>query len=226
MPENHDLLLGKRFVLKSPPPWKIKGEAILMIFKFNEKWVEQKGNVPKRLQSKFRGGLGFLLLGDYLNTPVGPFRELIFVPGKFYKTRRKVITKSFSSTEASTQNGRANWGIPKETLPIQWEREKSRDSVRILKNGELIFTAEFNTMAIPFPLSTALFPLRLCQTWNRLKYFTRLTGFGWGKLIKINKLDLDPHFFPDIRSIAPIVAIKLSALQMTFPDCTFRNDFG
>lgn len=225
MPENHALFLDKRFVLKSPAPWKIGGEAILVIFKFKNTWVEEKGNLPKHLKDKFKGGLGCIILGNYTSTPVGPYRELLFIPGKFQKTKKQAITLAYSSTEASTQNGRSNWGIPTEIVQIHWDEEKKSDSVRISKSGKPVFSAEFESLPITFPVSTALFPLRICQTWNHLKYFTRLTGFGWAKLAKIKKLELNPALFPDIRGISPVMAIKIAPFQMRLPESTFRDDF-
>ncbi len=225
MPENHSLMSDKKFVLKSPAPWRLEGEGILLIFRFKSDWVENKGNLPKHLIGKFRGGLGLVLLANYQDTPVGPFREVLFIPGKFRKTKKQAITTIFTDTEVSTQNGRANWGMPKETLPIEWETTQNRDQVNVVKNGKTVFSAAFESAGISFPFSTALFPLRLCQTWNKLKYFSRLSGSGWGKLAKITQLDLDPDYFPDIRGIAPLLAIKVNPFFMRFPESTYRDDF-
>lgn len=225
MPENHSLILDKKFVLKSPAPWRLKGEGILLIFKFKQDWVEHKGNLPKHLRGKFKGGLGLILLVNYKETPVGPFREVLFIPGKFRKTKKQAITRILTDTEASAQNGRANWGIPKETLPIEWETRQNHDTVNVTKDGASIFSAEFESGGISIPFSTAFFPLRLCQTWNKLKYFTRLSGSGWGKLAKVKHLDLNPEYFPDIRGIAPILAMKVSPFLMRFPESTYRDDF-
>lgn len=225
MPENHSLLLDKKFVLKSPPPWKLKGEGILLIYKFKKEWVESQGNLPKHLLGKFKGGLGFVMLVNYEDTPVGPYHEVLFIPGKFRKTKKQAITKIYVDSEVSTQNGRINWGIPKETLPIEWEKEKNWDKVRVVKNGAPIFSAEFETGGIPFPVSTAFLPIRLCQTWNKLKFFTRLTATGVGKLTKLKNLDLNPEFFPDIRGFSPLFAVKVNPIYVRFPKPTFRNEF-
>lgn len=225
MPENHSLLLDKKFVLKSPPPWKLKGEGIILIYKFKKEWVESHGNLPHHLKGKFKGGLGFVMLVNYENTPVGPYHEVLFIPGKFRKTKKQAITKIYVDSEVSSQNGRANWGIPKETLPIEWVKEKNLDRVRVLKNGVEVFSAEFETGGIPFPVSTAFLPIRLCQTWNKLKYFTRPTGTGFGKITKIKSMDLNPDYFPDIRGLSPLFAVKVDPFNMRFPESTYRNEF-
>ena len=225
MPENHSLLLDKKFVLKSPPPWKLEGEGILLIFKFKKDWVENHANLPKHLKGKFKGGLGFVMLVNYESTPVGPYHELLFIPGKFRKTKKQAITKIYVDSEVSTQNGRENWGIPKETLPIYWGKDKNLDKVQVIKDGIPIFSGEFESRGISFPVSTAFLPIRLCQTWNKLKYFTRPTGTGWGKFVNIKSLDLNPEFFPDIRGISPLLAIKVNPFLMRFPKPTYQNEF-
>lgn len=224
MPENHSILLDKKFVLKSPPPWKLQGEGILLIFKFKEEWVEAEGILPKHLKGKFKGGLGFVMLVNYQHTPVGPYHELLFIPGKFRKTKKQAITKIYVDSEVSAKNGQVNWGIPKETLPFEWKKDGNTDRVRVIKDGATIFSAEFETGGIPFPVSTTFLPIRLCQTWNKLKYYTRPTGTGWGKLTKIKSLDLNPEFFPDIRGLSPIMAIKVNPFSIRFPEPTYRNE--
>ena len=224
MAENHSLLLSNKFVRKSNPPWKLLGEGIILIYKFKKEWVEKQGNLPKHLAGKFAGGLGLVLLANYKDTPVGPFHEVLFIPGKFRKTKKQAITKVITDTEVSTQNGHVNWGLPKETMPIEWETSSAYDKVRITKSGKSIFAAEFETIGLSFPVSTAFFPLRLCQTWNKLKYYIRLSGSGWGRFAKIKSLDLDPNFFPDIRDLSPILVMKINPLRIQFPEPTYKDE--
>ncbi|WP_343848827.1 acetoacetate decarboxylase family protein [Algoriphagus jejuensis] len=217
--------MNKKFVLKSPAPWKVKGEAIFLIFKFKKTWVAESGLLPKHLKGKFKGGLGYVFLGNYTDTPVGKYHELLFVPGKFRKTKRQAITKNFVDSEASTQNGRENWGFPRETLPMKWLTNKNFDSLCVEKNGAPIFSAEFESKGFSFPISTSFFSIRLCQTWNKFKYYTRPAGSGWGKFLNIKRLDVNPDFFPDIRHIKPILAIKVSRFQMRYPEAKYHDDF-
>lgn len=225
MLEPRSLLLDKKFVLKSPAPWKLEGDGIMLIFKFKKDWVERDALLPKPLRGKFSGGLGMLLLTNHPESPVGAYRQLLFVPGKFRKKRKQAASHCFADTEASVQNLRANWGFPAKPSPIAWKSSPKRDWVSINQNDETIFSAEFETRGFSFPFSTALFPLRLCQTWNKLKFFTRLSGSGWGKLATVNKLELNPKFFPDIRGIAPLLAIRLSGFRLALPESTFRDEF-
>lgn len=224
MPENHLISKDLHLVLKSPPPWQLSGEGIILIFKFKKNWVENFGLLPKHLEGKFKGGLGYVMLVNYEKTPVGPYHELLIIPGKFRKIKKQAITKIYVDTEVSTQNGRNNWGIPKETLPFTWEKEQGKDIIQIKSGDQVIFSTEITHSGLPFPVTTSLLPISLCQIWNKVKYYTKPSGYGWGKLAKIKSLDLDPTFFPDIRDIKPLLAMKISPFHIKFPEPTYGDE--
>ena len=225
MPENQLIQKDHHFLLKSPPPWRLSGEGIILIFRFKKDWVEKSGMLPKQLEGKFKGGLGYVMLVNYEKSPVGPYRELLIIPGKFRKTKKQAITKIYVNSEASTQNGRNNWGIPKETLPISWKKEGNKDVVEIKSGEKIVFSAEISYGGLSFPVTTSVLPINLCQTWNRLKYYTKPSGYGWGKLAKVEKLDLDPNFFPDIRGIKPLLAVKVNPFNIKFPEPKYGDEF-
>lgn len=215
-----------RLVLKAPAPWKLKGEGIILIFKFKKEWVEEYAHLPKHLIGKFRGGLGYVMLVDYHESPVGPYHELLIIPGKFRKTKMQAITKIYVDSEASTINGRKNWGIPKETLPFTWTKEKGKDLISIKQGDKEIFSTEITHGGISFPVSTSLLPIRLCQTLDKVKFYTKPYGSGWGKLAKIKKLDINPDFFPDFGGIKPLMAVKVNPFTIHFPEPTYGDDFS
>jgi hypothetical protein len=224
MPENHLIAKDLHLVLKSLPPWKLSGEGIILIFRFKKDWVENSALLPKHLKGKFRGGLGYVMLVDYEKSPVGPYHELLIIPGKFRKTKKQSITKIYVDSEASTQNGRNNWGIPKENLPISWKKKPGRDIVEIKSGEKIVFSTEITSGGISFPVTTTFLPISLCQTWDKVKYFTKPNGSGWGKLAKIKKLELDPEYFPDIRNIKPLLAVKVNPFHIKFPEPTYGDE--
>lgn len=224
MPENQLIARDLHLVLKSLPPWDLSGEGIILIFRFKKDWVENSAFLPKHLKGKFKGGLGYVMLVDYEKSPVGHYHELLIIPGKFRKTKKQAITKIYVDSEASTQNGRNNWGIPKETLPFSWKKEKGKDLIEIKSGEKVIFSTEITSGGIPFPVTTTILPISLCQTWNKVKYCTKPNGFGWGKLAKIKSLELDPDFFPDIRNIKPLLALKVNPFHIKFPEPTYGDE--
>lgn len=200
-----------------PAPWTLRGEGIILLFRFKKEWVTKAGNLPEHLEGKFKGGFGYVMLVDYQESPVGPYRELLFIPGKFGKEKLQAITTIFVDSEASTVNGRANWAIPKQTADFNWQKEKGLDKVEVSLNGKQVFRASIRSGGISFPMSTALLPIRLRQELEDQVLFTQPEGKGWGKLALIQDLEVDPQLFPDIRGIKPLLALKVSPFTLTFP---------
>ncbi|GAB3639487.1 acetoacetate decarboxylase family protein [Spirosoma arcticum] len=78
--------------------------------------MRAQGFLAPYQQRAYWGWVGTVMLVDYETSPVGPYQELLFVPGlfRFGDTTSFSIAKIYVSTRASVWNGRQNWGIPKE----------------------------------------------------------------------------------------------------------------
>lgn len=209
--------MSKHIQTPVPAPWTLRGEGIILLFRFKKSWVDQAANLPEYLQQKFRGGFGYVMLVDYQESPVGPYKELLFIPGKFGEEKLQSITTIFVDSEASTLNGRANWAIPKQTADFHWQKEKGLDRVDVTLNGKPVFQASIRSGGISFPMNTGLLPIRLRQELEDQVLFTQPEGKGWGKLARIQEVEVDPQLFPDIRGIKPILALKVSPFTLTFP---------
>jgi Acetoacetate decarboxylase (ADC) len=209
--------MSKHIQTPIPAPWTLRGEGIILLFRFKKSWVDQAANLPEYLQQKFRGGFGYVMLVDYQESPVGPYKELLFIPGKFGEEKLQSITTIFVDSEASTLNGRANWAIPKQTADFHWQKEKGLDRVDVTLNGKPVFQASIRSGGISFPMSTGLLPIRLRQELEDQVLFTQPEGKGWGKLARIQEVEVDPQLFPDIRGIKPLLALKVSPFTLTFP---------
>jgi hypothetical protein len=222
MPDNHQITLKNLKLYKqAPAPWKLQGEGIIVIYKFSKKWVETHGNLPDHLKGKFKSGLGYLMLVNYQNSPVGPYKELLFIPGKFAPHSKQSITTIYVSSEASTQNGHANWGIPKETLPFSWEKKEGKELIQVKDGEQVVFSCEVKPSKIPFPISTSLLPIDLHQFWDGVDFFTKPSGNGWGKRASITNLQIDPAYFPDISTQKPLFAVKVDPFRINFPEATY-----
>ena len=201
----------------APPPWTLHGEGIMLLYRFKKSWVESKSNLPTQLQGQFKGGFGYVMLVDYSSSPVGPYQELLFIPGQFGENKFQSITRILVSSEASTDQGRKNWGIPKETASFRWEKEKGKDRIQVELDGKKILDTEISHGGISFPISTALLPLRLKQTLDEKTYLTLPKGSGWGKLARVRRMKVDPQLFPDLEGIQPLVALKVNPFTIHFP---------
>jgi hypothetical protein len=206
--------------LLAPAPWQLKGQGIIFVYRFSSTWVSQHAHLQDFQKGFFRGGLGYVMLVDYQSSPVGPYRELLIIPGKFNPHHLQSISRIFVDSPASTQNGRFNWGIPKETLPMCWTTASNTDSFLVGTQSDPVFSCRIRSGGPSFPVTTRLLPIRLHQELCGKTFRTNPTGSGWGKLARIEHLQLDPNLFPDIRLTKPWACIKVNPFNMHFPSAT------
>lgn len=115
-------------VQRAPAPWTLKAESYLLLLKLNSlphglydplesAWAEES-------LGAFTGGLGAIMIVRYTSTPVGPYDELMLIPGNFSvpqptngppRIPRKAlrIARIYVSQRTTAYNGRLNWNIPK-----------------------------------------------------------------------------------------------------------------
>lgn len=198
-------------------PWKLKGEGFILAYKFKKDWVEQNGFLKEELKGKFKGGLGYVMLVRYTRSPVGPYNELLFIPGKFRQDKKHSITKIYVDLESSTQNGRYKWGIPKETVPIIWLKNGKTETIGIGSEDDPILFCKISSSGIPFPVTTKLLPIKLYQELDGKTFFTNPTGTGWGKFAKIESMKVNSAYFPDISKLKPLFGVKINPFTMEFP---------
>jgi hypothetical protein len=198
-------------------PWRLKGQGIIIVYRFSADWVSEHAHLQDFQKGQFCGGWGYVMLVDYQSSPVGPYRELLIIPGKFDPHRRQSISRIYVDSQASTQNGRYNWGIPKETLPIRWTTAANSDSFLVAEQSDPVFSCRIRSGGMAFPVTTRLLPIRLHQELCGKTFRTNPRGNGWGKLARIEHLQLNPELFPDIRKAKPWACIKVSPFTMHFP---------
>ena len=67
----------------APAPWNLTGDAYIMVYKFSKGFVQEYGFLADYQQDRFLGYVGTVMLVDYKTSGVGPYRELLFIPGMF-----------------------------------------------------------------------------------------------------------------------------------------------
>ena len=86
----------------APPPWDLTGRGYVFLFT-GAPDVRGPTTPPG---SRFAGGLGAVMLLDYTSSDVGPYRELLFVPGRYSLGGRRCysISRIYVSTPESVAN--------------------------------------------------------------------------------------------------------------------------
>ncbi|KAF1851575.1 uncharacterized protein K460DRAFT_362327 [Cucurbitaria berberidis CBS 394.84] len=119
-------------VPRSKAPWTLKAESYFLFLSLRElpqgvydsleaAWGKEEG---EKGVGAFRGGLGAVVIVRYSWTPVGPYDELMLIPGNFTvpqpsngppKIPKKAlrIARIYVSQRTTVYNGRLNWNIPK-----------------------------------------------------------------------------------------------------------------
>jgi hypothetical protein len=206
--------------LAVPPPWSLEGDGYILLYWFEREFIERYGKVPAFLRGAYLGGPGAVMLIDYQTSNVGPYRELLFIPGRFRRQGRTIacITSIYVSTEASVVNGRANWGIPKELAHITREASPDGERFRVEHDGKLVLDARLKPVGLPFPVNTSLLPVPpLVQERQDSIFETRPSGRGWGRLARLVRMEVAPALFPDVAAARPFLGIHIRPFRLTFP---------
>lgn len=197
----------------SPAPWDLSGMGLMCVF-----WG------PKRIDP-YSGvavsGIGAMMIVQYEKSPVGAYNELLYIPGKqkIGNTEGYFISKIYVDSRASTESGRANWGIPKEmaTLKIENLDERTTSFRGINDNGEMFLHLSFAARGFSFPVTTSLLPIKLVQHLNQKNYATKFVGKGRGRLSSLDIHNCDESFFPDITKFTVLACVKVRPFALTFP---------
>lgn len=218
------MLQADRIVAHIPPPWRLRGSGYVFLFTFEPWFLRSGGFIPPALGKDFEGQLGAVVLADYRESPVGPYRELLFLAGRNLRWRnhRFSITRAYVSSEASTVNGQENWGIPKQTADFEViEEENGAQRVIVLRDGlaEVDLTvAAARGLALPAVSFLAPPSWRtIVQFRNDQSYETRMSGRGLLRLAKLIDFRTMPTAFPNVNEGNMIGAFRAMNLRLRFP---------
>ena len=203
-----------------PAPWHLKGSGYILFYRFNKSDIQKLNFLTQTFKDNYKGGFACIMLVDYAESNAGPYRELLFIPGKFiYKGMKKyTISKIYVSTQTSVVNGRNNWAIPKERADFTFKSyEKGLEEITVKKDEKNILKIKLKSGGLSFPVNTAFMPFPLLQMKDDKAYLTKFNGKGWGKLASIIDIEIDPLLFPDIAWKKPLAIIKIRDFNICFP---------
>ncbi len=202
-------------------PWKLRGKGYMFLYNFPKDWSKKANFLPVEMRGEYQGGLGTLMLVDYATSNVGPYQELLFIPGRFswMKYRCYAISRIWVSSMASVINGRKNWGIPKNLANFNIEKTGSRQESWSVQSGEgaPFLKADLSYGILPLPIHTAFLPFPLLQAWQGDHFLTKFSGYGVGRLAKLESLRIDDTIFPDITPKKPLLGLRVDPFHIQFP---------
>jgi hypothetical protein len=212
----------------APAPWSLRGEAYAFFTKLPLPRGRAELFAPSELAQARFGQLGLAMFVEYTSSPVGPYRELLFIPGtfRFGKRRLPSITKIYVSTRASVENGRRNWGIPKELA--DFDVDEGRDGVKRVTmrvDGMTAVELWFRHGTLPLPCTSRLVPSSLRtlgqvlggQTFEVAPSFT-----GLMQRAQVLHAWSEPSMFCELAAERVVGALRLSKGELQFPPAKLR----
>ena len=207
-------------VASAPPPWDLRGSGCILLLR-NHALPESTG--PDR---PFAGGPGIVMFVDYAESPVGPYREVLFIPGRYRigGTLRWSIERIYVSTWASVVNGRRNWGIPKDRADFERVAETAgRDRYRVATDGEPVVSLDVTYHGPAVPLPSWLAPARLrglTQDYGGRRFSLAPLATGRIRLARVRDFTANPETFAPINPGNIVAAAGVPEFRMRFPVAT------
>lgn len=206
---------GERTSRRAPAPWKLRGDGYVLLLRPRA--------LPDDPQVQ-RGPFAVAVFADYAASPVGPYRELLFIPGAVNVTGRTLptISKIYVSTQASVDNGRANWGIPKELAVFGRERRSERlDRLTVRLDDEIVVDLTVEKTGPSLPFWTWMIPSvfrTLGQELEGEKFVVTPRATGRMRWARVKHAWSDGVAFAPLtsESIAGVIAVR--DVDLTFPE--------
>ncbi|MFN8379175.1 MAG: acetoacetate decarboxylase family protein [Anaerolineae bacterium] len=203
-----------------PAPWALTGEGWVVFFRLSAADAARPGILRPELRGTWQGGIGAVSFMRYRSSGVGPYDELLFIPGRVEIGGQTAfsISQIYVTSEASVVNGRANWGIPKDYAPMQIERRDTGEDVLRAGPEDAPFATLIARPGGPrLPLDSSRFPLSIAQLWDDQTFRISLTVKARVSWLDVVHWRADGIRFPSLVGHRPLAAVKLDDFDITFP---------
>lgn len=203
------------------PPWHLSGQGWLMLMHWRVGWLREQGWLGEQ-PDRFLGGPGALMLVDYQDCPIGPYRELLMIPGRFRTPfgARPSITRILVSSQTSVDLGRANWAIPKTLGRFKVQSRGQRELWEITESDQPVGRFDLSCAGPALPVRSSWCP-------SALRSIAQPTAGDWlqtspeavgriryGRLLQRWS---DPIRFPDPQAAHCLLCVRVESFQMRFP---------
>ena len=204
--------------METPAPWNLTGRGFILMYRFPEDFIRESCFIPDEWKILKWSGIGYVMLMDYLDSPVGPYHELLIIPGKAQLADQKLrtISKIYVDSVESMFNGRSNWGIPKELTDFKWTVKDQRQLIEV-GNFAPWLEIRLEVGGIPFPFNTRMLPVHLYQELDGQKFRVSPNGKGTGRFALLKDIKVDSYYFPQLNLLEPLAAIYVDPFRITYP---------
>lgn len=235
-----------------PPPWHLTGHGFIVFLTSQKRGAGRASTDSESGNKRGRSfwGPGILMALDYSESEIGPYREVLYIPGYCSvhvpslrwlhggSGRVSPVVRGHSvswiavTTTGSRDGGIANWGLPKELGNIDWHADADRTSVMVsgaegqqrlgieVTHPQGTFRSALSRLS--FPVNARLLPHTLLQMRKELIYVTSIAAVGRARIAGRVRLE---SYSPDTREIANrkvLTSLRIDRFGLTFPRATKR----
>jgi len=214
-------------VVLAPAPWDLSGQGYLFAVRLPREVLDQGSFLPEGIRRLGRSRLAYAMFVDYAAGNVGPYHELLYIPGVLgIGSHRKLsISRIFVSTWASVVNGETNWGIPKDRcdFDVQYGADGIDRVALTAADGSVFAEMELQARGPRLPAPGHWLP-RGMRTLAQLRegklYSYAPEARGHFRFAKVRNWRFDARHFPDLARGELVAAIKITDFRMIFPVAT------
>lgn len=212
----------------APAPWDLTGQGYVLAVRLPPEVLEQGSFLPPGLRRVGRSRLAYLMFVDYARSDVGPYHELLYIPGvlDFGRRRQLSISRIFVSSWASVVNGERNWGIPKDRC--DFTVDYGADGVDRVSCTATDGTAKGTVFAelelqargprLPAPGHCVPRGMRTLSQLRENRVYTYVPeARGHVRFARVRSWRFDSRHFPDLARGEVVAALKITDFRMIFP---------
>ena len=207
----------------APAPWRLTGDGWILLLQLPQAVQRDPRHLPPELRDCPLGGPAIVMFVDYAASPAGPYRELLYIPGRFTLADGRhawSVTRIYVSTWESVVNGRRNWGIPKDRADFSRESADGLEQLRVSVDGHPVAELELRARGPRLPARAGLLPaaLRRLVQYHAGRRFELSPGARGGvRLARATRLASDPELFPALTQARVRMALKAERFTLEFP---------
>lgn len=207
----------------APAPWTLTGRGWILLVKMPHSVLDDPAFVPPELRGKRHDRYAIVMLVDYETSAVGPYRELLYIPGRFDfpNGRHYSITHIYVSSMESAVNGRINWGIPKDCCDFDFRSNAEGDDLLSVScEGQRFAHLRLRPERLRLPFTTRLLPrfMRTLSQYHGGRQFTCVPDAnGQLQFSRVLDMQFDGKLFPDLAQGKVTACVKSPRFQMSFP---------
>ena len=208
--------------MEAPAPWQLRGRAFVAALSLPASLRHQQGGAAPALGEPVRGP-ALVMLVDYQRSEVGPYQELLFMPGPFRfpdgRTRWS-IGRIYVSSQESADNGNRNWGLDKRVAGFDWQRRGRRERVAVHYQDREIAALTLDRLGPALPFPGALLPAdwrTLGQIRDGRRFLYTPSVRGRLGLARLREARGDGEHFPRLQAGRSRGAVHMPDFVMHFP---------